>query len=291
MPEQTHESPRTQLAGTWRAQRSKGHTHRHLRLTCHSEVPKKSRAPWNSEIKPAQVVTMGENTPSNSERGFVPMVLNASPGVHETFGVLWDVGAIGGLNDAQSLELCYFQGHTQEQVSRRLGWPLGTVQTRLHRGRERLRARLSRRGIGLASLAATVFALPRNTATADSIPVASGWAKATASAAVRFAAGNTTAEFVSPMVVNQRLHARPVAFGLCGLAADKGLRGGRAQTEQTRALSATSNGSKEPRSNPAIGLSGRAVGPTAKPRIGSATTRTPSSPCARCTRRTRPGCP
>ena len=34
----------------------------------------------------------------------------------------------------------YLEGHSQEEVSRRLGWPLGTVQTRLHRGRERLRA-------------------------------------------------------------------------------------------------------------------------------------------------------
>ncbi len=97
--------------------------------------------------------------------------------------------------------LCYFQGHTQEQVSRRLGWPLGTVQTRLHRGRERLRARLSRRGVGMGGLVATVLALQHNTAAAASIPASPGWAKVTARAAIRFAAGKTMSALVSPMVV------------------------------------------------------------------------------------------
>jgi RNA polymerase sigma factor (sigma-70 family) len=126
--------------------------------------------------------------------------------------------------------LCYFQGHTQEQVSRRLGWPLGTVQTRLHRGRERLRARLSRRGVGLGGLAATVLALPQTTAAAASIPISPGWATATASAAVRFAGGKTTAEFVSPAVVKlaegvvvtmlkETLKAFSISILVAGLAA------------------------------------------------------------------------
>ena len=57
--------------------------------------------------------------------------------------------------------LCYLQGHTQEQASQRLGWPLGTVQIRLHRGREQLRSRLTRRGVGPGGLVTTVLALPR----------------------------------------------------------------------------------------------------------------------------------
>ena len=39
--------------------------------------------------------------------------------------------------------LCYLQGQTQTQAAQTLGWPLGTVQIRLHRGRERLRSRLT----------------------------------------------------------------------------------------------------------------------------------------------------
>ena len=44
--------------------------------------------------------------------------------------------------------LCYLQGRTQVEAATELGWPLGTVQIRLHRGRDRLRSRLTRRGIG-----------------------------------------------------------------------------------------------------------------------------------------------
>ncbi|MDX2039103.1 MAG: sigma-70 family RNA polymerase sigma factor [Isosphaeraceae bacterium] len=52
------------------------------------------------------------------------------------------------------IELCYVQGLTHEEASARLGSPLGTVKTRLVRGRKLLQERLSRRGIapGLAVL-------------------------------------------------------------------------------------------------------------------------------------------
>ena len=93
--------------------------------------------------------------------------------------------------------LCYMQGRTQPQAAQMLGWPLGTVQIRLHRGRERLRSRLSRAGTGLIaltgsdltkSLSVTTRALDRE------------WTETTARAAVRFAAGKTTAGLVAPPV-------------------------------------------------------------------------------------------
>jgi RNA polymerase sigma factor (sigma-70 family) len=43
--------------------------------------------------------------------------------------------------------LCYFEGHTTDQAARQLGWSAGSVRGRLARARERLRARLSQRGI------------------------------------------------------------------------------------------------------------------------------------------------
>src|SRR5262249_27076523 len=43
--------------------------------------------------------------------------------------------------------LCGLEGLTQQQAARQLGWPIGTVQSRLARGRERLRGRLVRRGL------------------------------------------------------------------------------------------------------------------------------------------------
>ncbi len=43
--------------------------------------------------------------------------------------------------------LCYLEGLSHEEAARRLGRPVGTVRSRLARGRQRLRARLARRGI------------------------------------------------------------------------------------------------------------------------------------------------
>ena len=93
--------------------------------------------------------------------------------------------------------LCYMQGRTQPQAAQILGWPLGTVQVRLHRGRERLRARLSRTSAGLFAATSCeltkAFSLPPRVFTPE-------WTEATARAAVRFASGKATAGLVAPSV-------------------------------------------------------------------------------------------
>ena len=43
--------------------------------------------------------------------------------------------------------VCDLEGLTQEQAAQRLGWPLGTLQSRLSRGRDKLRTRLRHRGL------------------------------------------------------------------------------------------------------------------------------------------------
>ncbi len=43
--------------------------------------------------------------------------------------------------------LCYLEGLTHEEAATRLGWPVGTVRSRLSRARSTLRFRLTRRGI------------------------------------------------------------------------------------------------------------------------------------------------
>jgi RNA polymerase sigma factor (sigma-70 family) len=69
------------------------------------------------------------------------------------------------------LVLCDMEGLSYEQAARALGWPMGTVKSRLARGREKLRSRLIRRGVAplAGMIAAQVPAeLLRSTAQAAS---------------------------------------------------------------------------------------------------------------------------
>jgi RNA polymerase sigma factor (sigma-70 family) len=81
--------------------------------------------------------------------------------------------------------LCYLDGLTNEQAARQLGCPKGTVATRLAWARERLRERLTRRG--LARCGAPLGALLSPNAAAAPPPPA--WVVAALDAAPRFAAG------------------------------------------------------------------------------------------------------
>jgi RNA polymerase sigma-70 factor (ECF subfamily) len=55
--------------------------------------------------------------------------------------------------ERQPLVMCYLQGLTQEEAAARLGWPRGTLKRRLEKGRDVLRHRLLRRGLGPAAAA------------------------------------------------------------------------------------------------------------------------------------------
>src|SRR2546430_702295 len=50
------------------------------------------------------------------------------------------------------LLLCYLEGRTADRAARQLGWSLRTLERRLAQGRERLRARLTRRGLTLSGV-------------------------------------------------------------------------------------------------------------------------------------------
>jgi len=51
---------------------------------------------------------------------------------------------------------CLMLGLSNTDAAKQLGWPLGTLKTRLQRGRDLLRQRLERRGVGLSAVALSV---------------------------------------------------------------------------------------------------------------------------------------
>jgi RNA polymerase sigma factor (sigma-70 family) len=95
------------------------------------------------------------------------------------------------------LVLCYLEGHTNKEAAQHLGCPEGTVLSRLARGRERLRARLTRRGLAL-SAAGLALALSQN---ASSAAVPPSLVSSTLGAAIPFAAGQAAAPASAAVVL------------------------------------------------------------------------------------------
>jgi RNA polymerase sigma factor (sigma-70 family) len=91
--------------------------------------------------------------------------------------------------------LCYLEGHTNEEAAEKIGCPMGTILSRLARGRERLRSRLAGRGLTL-SAAGLSAVLSQNAAAA--VPAA--LVSFTVEAALPFAAGQAATGLVSGSV-------------------------------------------------------------------------------------------
>jgi RNA polymerase sigma factor (sigma-70 family) len=104
------------------------------------------------------------------------------PEVHEELGRL-------PAKFREPIVLCHLEGLTRELAAQQLGWPLGTVQSRLARGQARLRSQLVRRGVtfsgGLAG-----FAVGADGARAA---MSSAWFDATLRGAIRIATAETAA--------------------------------------------------------------------------------------------------
>jgi RNA polymerase sigma factor (sigma-70 family) len=79
------------------------------------------------------------------------------------------------------VQLCYAAGLSTAEAAQRLGWPKGTVLTRLAGARQRLQRSLSRRGVGPSWSAGTVWLATR--------PIAPQWVKATTAAVLCALAG------------------------------------------------------------------------------------------------------
>jgi RNA polymerase sigma factor (sigma-70 family) len=92
----------------------------------------------------------------------------------------------------EPLVLCYLEGLTTDEASRRLGCPQGTILSRLSRARERLRDRLVHRGLGAPA------ALMAGGLSADAVPAA--LSHSVVQSALRLAAGGAATAFVPASV-------------------------------------------------------------------------------------------
>jgi RNA polymerase sigma factor (sigma-70 family) len=95
------------------------------------------------------------------------------------------------------LILCYFEGRTQDEAARQLGWSKTTLRRRLDEARAALGRRLARRGLGPAVLAAALLA----DAAGAAVPPA-GLVAHTVAAAAGVAAGRAPADVAVAAVVS-----------------------------------------------------------------------------------------
>jgi RNA polymerase sigma factor (sigma-70 family) len=103
------------------------------------------------------------------------------------------------------LVLCYLEGSTRDEAARQLGCPVGTLKSRLERGRELLRRRLARRGVSLAA----ALAAAEMGASAASAAVPPELLDATLRAALAFVTGTTGASPLAPRVLALAQSALP----------------------------------------------------------------------------------
>ncbi len=181
------------------------------------------------------------------------------------------------------LVLCYFEGLTHEQAAARLRWPVGTVRGRLARARDRLRDRLTRRGITL-SVAFAAAGLTAEGAKAKLCIVSAALVESTRRASLAFTAGKGLfVPFAAPstpvILLTHQILRGSIMFKLTGIVSAFGVAAAVA-TGVVGALQdpapATSAGASTPSAATATGTT------TAAPAAASftATAITPSTPAA-----------
>ena len=107
---------------------------------------------------------------------------------HDDWAKLHDELRILPASFREPLILCYLEGLTQDQAAAHLHCPIGTIQSRLARGRAKLKARLEKRGLSLSSAFAGDGHLALQSCSAPP-----AWADATVKLAMQFTHGNGAA--------------------------------------------------------------------------------------------------
>lgn len=173
------------------------------------------------------------------------------------------------------LILCYLEGQTQEEAARHLGWPKRRVKDRLQRGRERLRRRLSQRGLAPAAVLGTsLFVVESVSAALVSGTVRSVVQAAPLSPAVAalVEAGGAMLFFSKAKVATALLLAVSLLGG-AGVWAYRGLTAARPVASAHPSVAKADDKPKDPSHKPEKGKSmeiqGRVLGPDAKAVAGA----------------------
>ena len=98
--------------------------------------------------------------------------------------------------------LCDLEGLTSDEAARRLGWPVGTVRSRLARGRDRLRDRLTKRGLAPSTM------VPALGKPFGAVPTALAGSTARAAMAVSSGVGLGSGTFPAPVAALVSLVSR-----------------------------------------------------------------------------------
>jgi RNA polymerase sigma factor (sigma-70 family) len=117
--------------------------------------------------------------------------------------------------------LCCVQGLSREEVARQLGWSAGAVKGRLERGRQRLAARLTERGLAPAALALAAVAVPTDLLASAAALAAAPWSRAVPPAVLALAAVAKPRRWVMALALFGSL----LVVGLTGLAPGSGEKG------------------------------------------------------------------
>jgi peroxiredoxin len=95
--------------------------------------------------------------------------------------------------------LCYLEGLTHDQAADQLGWPVGTVRRRLAWARDRLRGRLTRRGLAPTSVPASLLGSgPVWESSLPAMAVPAALAEATVRGGLRIGLGNASLAGIVP---------------------------------------------------------------------------------------------
>ncbi|HKB37854.1 MAG TPA: sigma-70 family RNA polymerase sigma factor [Gemmataceae bacterium] len=174
------------------------------------------------------------------------------------------------------LLLCYLQGLSRDEAAKQLGWSVQSLKGRLERGRQRLRARLVRRGI---TLSAGLLAVLGDSAVACSVP------PRLVQTTLQAAGGRVPASVavllhgVTPAMRKGRTKLlAALLFVAVAAPAGVGLTSEKKPVLSARPATAPGSRSAEgDKANEALTLSGRVLGPDGKPVKGASVCLWPSA--------------